>query len=355
MQAADIVLHVLTPCAGTGGRNGIGCLHQNRNDGLGLHVAVVGFDGVDDDGIFLVLPGKIGAQLYMAAFHLVVNGLAQVMEQAGTLCHGDVHAKLRGHQTGDMGNLNGVVQNVLTVRGTVLLASQNLDQFGVQVVNAGLIAGALALFADGAVNFLARLFHHVLNAGGMNAAVHNELLQCKPGNLPTDGIKAGNGDGFRGIVDDQIDAGNGLQCADVPAFPADDAALHLIVGQRDHGDGGLGGVISGTALNRGGDDLAALFLGLVLQLRLDLLDLHGGFVTNLVLNAVKQKFLCLILCQTGNLFQLRQLLLLELVGLCLRLGDLLEPLGKLLFLAFKGFGLLVQSGFLLFQTALLLA
>ena len=114
-------------------------------------------------------------------------------------------------------------------------------------------------------------------------------------------------------------------------------------------------MISGAALNRGGDDLAALFLGLVLQLRLDLLDLHGGFVTNLVLNAVKQKFLCLILCQTGNLFQLRQLLLLELVGLCLSLGDLLEPLGKLLFLAFKGFGLLVQSGFLLFQTALLLA
>ena len=72
---------------------------------------------------------------------------------------------------------------------------------------------------------------------------------------------------------------------------------------------------SGAALNRGGDDLAALFLGLVLQLRLDLLDLQGGFVTNLVLNAVKQKFLCLILCQTGNLFQLRQLLLLELVGL----------------------------------------
>ena len=277
------------------------------------------------------------------------------MEQAGTLCHGDVHAKLRGHQTGDMGNLNGVIQNVLTVRGTVLLASKNLDQLGVQIVNAGLIAGAFALFADSTVNFLARLFHHVLNAGGMNAAVHNELLQRQPGNLPANGVEAGNGDGFGGIVDDQIDAGNGLQCADVPAFPADDAALHLVVGQRDHGDGGLGGVISGAALNRGGDDLAALFLGLVLQLRLDLLDLHGGFVTNLVLNAVKQKFLCLILCQTGNLFQLRQLLLLELVGLCLSLGDLLEALGKLLFLAFKGFGLLVQSGFLLFQTALLLA
>lgn len=163
-----------------------------------------------------------------------------------------------------MGNLNRVIQNVLTVRGTVLLASQNLDQFGVQVVNAGLVAGAFALLADGAVNFLARLFHHVLNAGGMNAPVHNELLQCQPGNLPTDGVKAGNGDGFGGIVDDQIDAGNGLQCADVPAFPANDATLHLIVGQRDHGDGGLGGVISGAALNRGGDDLAAFFLGLVL-------------------------------------------------------------------------------------------
>ena len=88
-----------------------------------------------------------------------VNGLAQVMEQAGTLCHGDVHTTLRGHQTGDMGNLNRVIQNVLTIRGTVLLATQNLDQLGVQIVNAGLIAGAFALLADSAVNFLARLFH----------------------------------------------------------------------------------------------------------------------------------------------------------------------------------------------------
>ena len=247
-----------------------------------------------------------------------------------------------------------MVQNVLTVRGTVLLTTQNLYKLGVQVVNAGLVAGALALLADGAVNFFPRLFHHVLNAGGMNAAVHNELLQRQPGNLPADGVKAGNGDGFGGVVDDQVDAGNGLQGADVPAFPADDAALHLVVGQRDHGDGGLGGVIGGAALDGGSDDLTALFLGLVLQLRLDLLDLHGGLVANLVLDAVQQEILCLILCQTGNLFQFGQLLLLELIGLRLGLGDLLKPLGKLLFLAFKGFGLLVQSGFLLFQTALLL-
>ena len=80
LQAADIILHVLSPGTGTGGGDGIGGLNQHGDDGLGLHVPVVGLDGIDDDGIFLVLPGEIRAQLHMAALHLVVDGFAQVMQ-----------------------------------------------------------------------------------------------------------------------------------------------------------------------------------------------------------------------------------------------------------------------------------
>ena len=315
---------------------------------------MVRLDGVDDDGILLELPGKIGAQLNVAALYLVVNGLAQIMEQSGALRHGHVNAQLGGHQAGNVGDLNGVVQNVLTIGGAVLLTAQNLHQLGVQVVHAGFVAGAFTLFPDGAVNLLAGLLHHVLNAGGVNPPVRNELFQRQPGDLPADGIKAGDGDGFRRVVDNQVNAGNGFQGADVPALPADNPALHLVVGQGDHGDGGLGSVIGGAALDGGGDDLTAFFLGLVLQLLLDLLDLHGGVVTHILLNAVEQEFLGLLLGQTGNPFQLVQLLLLDLVGLGLGLGDLLELFGQLLFLAFEGLGLLVQGGFLLFQAALLL-
>ena len=52
---------------------------------------------------------------------------------------------------------------------------------------------------------------------------------------------------FRGIVDDQIHAGSGLQCADVAALAADDAALHFIAGQRHDTDGGLAAMVGSAA------------------------------------------------------------------------------------------------------------
>ena len=72
----DVVLHILTSCAGAGRGDGVGRLHQAGNDGLRLHVAVVRLDGVDDGRAFLVFPGQLHAQLDVAALHLVVDGFA---------------------------------------------------------------------------------------------------------------------------------------------------------------------------------------------------------------------------------------------------------------------------------------
>ena len=93
----------------------------------------------------------------------------------------------------------------------------------------------------------------------MDAAVLDQLLQRQSGDLPADGVKAGDGDGLGGVVDDQIDAGNRLQGPDVPALAADDAALHLVIGQGHHGNGGLRRVIGSAALNGDGNDLPGLF------------------------------------------------------------------------------------------------
>ena len=58
--------------------------------------------------------------------------------------------------------------------------------------------------------------------------------------------------------------------------PADDAALHLVVGQGHHADGSLRHVVGGAALDGDGDDLAGELIGVVLEVRLDLLDLERG-------------------------------------------------------------------------------
>ena len=83
--------------------------------------------------------------LHMGALHLVVDGLAQVVEQSGPLGLGHVGADLGGQQAGDVGDLDGVVEHVLAVAGAVVHPAQQLDQLGVQAVDIGLKDGALAL------------------------------------------------------------------------------------------------------------------------------------------------------------------------------------------------------------------
>ena len=112
-------------------------------------------------------------------------------------------------------------------------------------------------------------------------------------------------------------------------------------------------MIGRTALDGGGDDLPALFLCLVLQLLFDLLDLHGGFVTNIVFNAFQQILLGLLLGQPGELLQGFQLLLPDLFGLCLGLRHGGKASVQVFLFPFKGFGFLVQRGFFLLKPAFL--
>ena len=136
-EPTDVVLDVFTARTGACGGNRVGRLHKTGDDGLRLHVTVVRLDGVDDDGALLVLLRKLHAPLDMAAFHLVVDGLAEVVQQTCALGKRHVHAQLAREQPRNVGDLDGVVQDVLAIGCAVFLAAEELDDLGMQVVNAG--------------------------------------------------------------------------------------------------------------------------------------------------------------------------------------------------------------------------
>ena len=308
---------------------------------------------MDDFLALLVLPGQLHADGDVGAFDLVVHGLAQVMEQTGPLGGGDIDADLGGHEAGQLGDLDGVVVDVLTVAGAVLHAADELDQLRVQAHDVGLQHGAFALGLDGGVHLALGHFHHFLDAGGVDAAVQDELFQGQAGDLPADGVEAGDGDGLRGVVDDEVHAGEGLQGADVAAFAADDPALHLVVGQGNDGDGGLRHVVSGTALDGQADDLLGLGVGLFLVVGLGFLDLHGGLVGHFGLQLGDQfcfGFLCGVardLLQGGSLF------LLEPVHLLVGFVQLGQTAVVGFFFLFQVGHLPLQRLFLLLKTAVL--
>ena len=74
----------------------------------------------------------------------------------------------------------------------------------------------------------------------MDAAILDELLECDARNLAAHRIEARQDDSLRRVVDDEVDARQRLERADVAALAADDAALHLVVRQRNDRNGRLG-------------------------------------------------------------------------------------------------------------------
>jgi hypothetical protein len=93
----------------------------------------------------------------------------------------------------------------------------------------------------------------------VDAAVR-QLLERDARGLAADRVEAGQDDGLGRVVDDDVDAGGLLERADVAALAADDAALHLVGRQADDGDGALGGVVGGDALDGEREDVARLAL-----------------------------------------------------------------------------------------------
>ena len=84
----------------------------------------------------------------------------------------------------------------------------------------GLEGGALALGLDGGVDLLLGLGDHLLDAGGVDAAVLDELFEGHARDLAPHGVEAGERDGLRRVVDDEVAAGERLDGADVaPSRP----------------------------------------------------------------------------------------------------------------------------------------
>ena len=95
---------------------------------------------------------------------------------------------------------------------------------------------------------------HLLDARRVDAAVLDQLGQRQPGRLAADVVEGADDDHAGRVVHDHVHAGALLEGADVAAFAADDAALHVVAGDVHGADGGVGGVLGGVAVDGGGQD-----------------------------------------------------------------------------------------------------
>ena len=171
--------------------------------------------------------------------------------------------------------------------------------------------GLFAGFLNPLLYFLLSLLHHFLNTGRMDTAIVNQFLQGNTCNLPSNGIKTGNNNRFRSIIDNQVNTSQGFQGSDVAAFPADDPAFHLVVRQIHHGNRSFSHVVCGATLDGRGNNIPGLHVRFIFRLLLHVLNHLGSVVLDIFLHGGKELLLGVFTAESGKSFQLLQLSLVK--------------------------------------------
>jgi hypothetical protein len=132
-----------------------------------------------------------------------------------------------------------VLEHVLAVGRPELQPAEHPHELRVHVGDPGLEDGPLPGLPDLPLDLGLGLLVDLLDPDRLDAAVADQLLEGQAGHLPADRVETGEDDRLGGVVDDEVRAGGGLEGPDVAPLTPDDAAFHVLVGERDRRDGGL--------------------------------------------------------------------------------------------------------------------
>ena len=89
-------------------------------------IGMVRRNGVDNVGSLAVPLGKVGADLGVRSFHLMVDCFADIVEKSGSARFALVEAELSGHDAGDMRYFKAVVEHALTIARAIAQLSDEL-------------------------------------------------------------------------------------------------------------------------------------------------------------------------------------------------------------------------------------
>ena len=234
----------------------------------------------------------------MISFDFMVDRLADVVKQTGALGNLDVSAQLSGHDTGQMSDFDRMLQNILTVARPVFQSSEQLDQLRMQSVDTGIEAGLLPGFPDLRFQILLSFFYSFFDSRRMDAPVKNQFFQRESCDFASDRVETRQNDSFRRIVDDELDARERFERADVASFASDDTALHFVVWKIDDSDRVFCDMIRSAPLDCLSDELLGLFFCIGFRFGFDLTNHHGSFRSGFLLDFIHQDVLGFVVGKT---------------------------------------------------------
>src|SRR5665811_842310 len=119
---------------------------------------------------------------------------------------------------------------------------------------------------------LAGFLDDFFNTGRVYPSVGHELMKRQACNLTSDGIKAGQHNGLRGIIYNYLNPCSCLESPDIPALPANDAALDLVRVNVENCHRIFNGCLGSYPLNGHHNYTLGLFGGSHLSVVKDLID-----------------------------------------------------------------------------------
>ena len=205
-------------------------------------------------------------------------------------------------------------QHVFAVAVPVLETTEQTDQLGVKSADSdfesGLFAGAPDSFvdvSDGAVDAL-------LDAGGLDPSVFDELGKCQFRDFPANRVETGQGDNAGGVINDDVNAGSGFQSPDITSFAADETAFHLIIGQGNNRCGAFRHDVGSEPVYGEGEDATGVFIRPGLVVLLQLVVAASQFVRSLLFATFEHDFTRLLGTQGCDAFEFLRMLVFQRIG-----------------------------------------
>ena len=198
----------------------------------------------------------------MRPLGLVVDRLAEVVEQPRTTRDPGIEPGLGRHHAAQVRHLDRVREDVLPVGRAVAEPTEEGHDPGMRVPHVAVVQGLSSRLGEVAFHRASRGRDGLLDALRMDATVGDQGHQRPARDLAPDGIESRDRHDTRRVVDEDVTAGRALEHAHVASLATDDAAFH-VVADLDERDGLLGGVRRRDALDGRADDRSRAPVGLL--------------------------------------------------------------------------------------------
>ena len=197
----------------------------------------------------------------MRARHFVIQGFADVVEQAA---FGDDHrvgADFLGEHASQVRHLHAVLQDILAVARAEAKAADDFEELLRVPGDPEFLRRALAELEHHFSDLFLHFGDDLLDPGRLDAPVLNQFLHRELRDVTASEVVAGDHDCARRVVDDDVHARGLFKRDDISAFLADDLPLHVIGRELHHGRRRFARHFGGVALHGLGQEVLRLLLG----------------------------------------------------------------------------------------------